>query len=298
MANSTYPSLSEFQAAHRKLLREYISAIDFASGLPFFVSLTRLLTPHENETAFMKLNRQSWFLGAPITWKPFIRFLVESHIKAKMGELNVAYNKLLLRLPEGKKFEQFRGAFKSAVAECNQLSDTLTTWKNGKTLLAGATPIVLGWLASWLGTDNLLLALPKVGVELQANLLSGPFASYLQIVVWAATSLGLLFLLLNQAFEGKRAIFLPTWVRDRSKVNTYNIYASEDELFRLLGHHKTSEFPLDSAAFIVLSLFVIASFVLRFYYYFSSILLVNLLAVPVLIFLVVLIFRSSNQRWN
>ncbi len=298
MANSTYPQLREFQAAHRKLLREYISAIDIASGLPFFVNLTALLTPHENETTFMKLNRQSWFLWAPITWKPFIRFLLESHIKGKMGELNVAYNKLLLRLPEGKKFEQFREALKSAVAECNQLSDTLTTWKSGKTLLASAVPVVLGWLTSWLGTDNLLLALPRVGVEIQGSLLSGPFASYLQIVVWAATSLGLLFLLLNQAFEGKRAIFLPTWIRDRSKVNTHNIYASEDDLFRLIGHRKTAEFPLDSVAFIVLALFVIVSFVLRFYYYFSSILIVNLVAVPVLIFVVVLILRSSNQRWN
>ncbi|HXD09849.1 MAG TPA: hypothetical protein VN653_07295, partial [Anaerolineales bacterium] len=183
MANATYPQLREVQNAHRKLLREYISAIDVAASLPFFVNLSSLLTPHEKESAFMRLNRQSWFLGTPITWKPFIRFLVESHIRAKMGELSIAYNQLALRLPEGKKYDQFRGALKSAVAECNQLSDTLMTWKNGRTLFAGAIPLIVGWLTSWLGTDNLLLALPQLGGRIQVNLLSSSFAAYLQIVV-------------------------------------------------------------------------------------------------------------------
>jgi hypothetical protein len=81
-------------------------------------------------------------------------------------------------------------------------------------------------------------------------------------------------------------------------VNTHNIYASEDALFKLIGHHKTPEFPLDSAGFILLFLFVVASFVLRFYYYFASLLLVNIVAVLVLIAMAVQVVRSSNQRWK
>lgn len=258
MANSTYPQIREFQGAHRKLLREYIAAIDVASSLPFFVNLSRLLIPYEKESAFMRLNRQSWFLLTPLTWKPFVRFLVETHIKAKMGELSIAYNQLALRLPEGKKFDPFRAALKAGVAECNQLSDTLTTWKNGKTLMAGAVPILAGWLTSWLGTDNLLAALPQLGIELKGNLLSGSFASFLQIMVWLVTSGALLFMLLNQAFEGKRAIFLPTWLLDRIEVSTHNIYASEDALYQLMRLHKAPEFPLDTAALVVFFLFVIA----------------------------------------
>lgn len=298
MAKSNYPQLRELQSAHRKLLREYISSIDVASNLPFFVNLSKLLIPYEKENSFMKLNRQSWFLGTPITWKPFIQFLVESHIKAKMGELIIAYNQLALRLPEGKKYSQFREGLKSAVAECNQLSDTLMTWKNGKTLFASAIPIVLGWLASWFGTDNLLLALPQLGVKIQGNLLSGSFASYLQVVFWAVISMGLLFILLNQAFEGKRAIFLPTWIRDRAEVRTYNIYVSEDALFRLMGLHKTPEFPLDSAGLIAFYLFVIVSFILQSYYYSTSVLIINIIAVLVGILFIALIIRNSNQRWN
>ena len=258
MAKSTYPQLSEFQDAHRKLLREYIAAIDVASSLPFFVNIARLVAPHEKEDTYNRLNRNFFVLFTPLTWKPFVRFLVETHIKAKMGELSIAYNQLALRLPEGKKFDTFRAALKSAVAECNQLSDTLRTWKNSKTLAAGAVPVLAGWLTSWLGTDNLLLALPQLGIEIRGNLLSGSFASFLYVVVWVATSLGLLFLLFNQAFEAKRAIFLPAWLSDRSEASTHNIYASEDSLYALMGLHKSREFPLDSAAWTVIALFVVS----------------------------------------
>ena len=298
MTNSTYPQIREFQGAHRKLLREYITAIDVASSLPFFVNLTRLLVPHEKEDTFSRLNRQSWFLLTPLTWKPFVRFLLETHVKAKTGELSIAYNQLSLRLPESKKFDPLRTALKSAVAECNQLSDTLTTWKNGKTLVAGAVPVLAGWLTSWLGTDNLLSALPQLGIELSGNLLSGSFASFLQIMVWIVTSAALLLLLLNQAFEGKRAILLPTWLLGRSEVRTYNIYASEDALFKLMSLHKTPEYPLDTAAMVVFFLLVLAFFVLRFNSYSSSLLLVNVLTVPLLIFLVFWAIKKSSQRWT
>jgi hypothetical protein len=233
-----------------------------------------------------------------MTWTPIVRFLVETHIKANLGELSIAYHQMQLRLPDGKKFDSFRAALRSAVAECNQLSDTLKTWKNGKTLMAAAVPVLAGWLTSWLGTDNLLLALPQLGIEIRGNLLSGSFASFLQIMVWIVTSGALLFILLNQAFEGKRAIFLPAWHLDRREVKTHNIYASEDALYKLLRLHKTPEFPLDSMALVIFFLFVMAFFILRSYYYSSSLLLINLLAVPLLIFLVVWAVRRSSRRWN
>ena len=298
MASATYPQIREFQAAHRKLLREYITAVDAAASLPFFVNLTRLLIPHETESTFVRLNRQSWFLLTPLTWKPFVRFLVETHVKAKMGELGIAYNQLALRLPVGKKSDSFRAALKAAVAECNQLGDTLTTWKNGKTLLAGAVPVLAGWLTSWLGTDNLLSALPRLGIEIKGNLLSSSFATFLQIMVWIVTSGALLFMLLNQAFEAKRAIFLPTWLLDRREVSSYNIYASENALYKLMGLHKSPEFPVDTAAMIIFFMLVLAFFVLRSYYFSPSILLINVLAVPLLILLMIWAIRRSGQRWN
>jgi len=108
----------------------------------------------------------------------------------------------------------------------------------------------------------------------------------------------LLFMLLNQAFEAKRAIFLPTWLLERREVSTHNIYASEDALYKLMGLHKTPEFPLDAMAMNVFFLSVLAFFVLRSYYFSSSILLINVLAVPVLIFLMIWAIRKSGQRWN
>src|SRR5919109_907037 len=110
MKKTAYPKLREFQNAHRKLLREYVAALDVASRLPFFVNLTRFLQSHEAETSYERLNRQSWFLFTPFTWKPFVRFLVEAHIRAKMGELSVAYHQLALRLPENKDFRPLKEA--------------------------------------------------------------------------------------------------------------------------------------------------------------------------------------------
>ena len=81
--------------------------------------------------------------------------------------------------------------------------------------------------------------------------------------------------------------FLPIWVLDRSEVSTHNIYASEDALYKLMGLHKTPEFAVDAVALVIFFLLVIASFVLRSYYYASSVLLINLLALPALIFLAI-----------
>ena len=76
--------------------------IDVAASLPFFVNISRLLAPKENEDTYSRLNRKFFALFAPLTWRPFVRLLVDMHIKAKMGELHIAYNQLALRLPEGK----------------------------------------------------------------------------------------------------------------------------------------------------------------------------------------------------
>jgi len=298
MKNSPYPKLREFQNTHRKLMREYVAAMDVASRLPFFVNLTRLLVPYEKETAFEKLNRQSWFLFTPFTWKPFLRFLVEAHIKAKMGELNVAYHQLALRLPEGRDFQQLRDALKSAVTECNQLNDTLTTWKNGKTFVAGAVPVAIGWITSWLGADDLLSALPQFGAVIAGNLFSGNYLLFFRVLVWVITSVSLLFLLLNQAFEGKRFIFLPTFVKERVEVSTHNIYATEGALFRLIGHKKTSELALDVAAGIFFLCLLAIGLFLRMYFYSFYLNIFNLIAWPLLILVGVSIVTSTSRRWN
>jgi len=297
MKNSPYPKLREFQNAHRKLMREYVAATDVASRLPFFVNLTRLLIPHEKETAFERLNRKSWFLLTPFSWKPFARFLVEAHIKTKMGELSVAYNQLALRLPSGREFQSLKDALTSAVAECNQLNDTLTTWKNGKTFMAGAVPVGIGWFTSWLGTDDLVSALPQLGVVAE-NLISGNYLLLLRAAVWAATSIFLLFTLINQAFEGKRFIFLPMFVIKRVEVSTHNIYASEDALFQLMGHHKKAEFALDAAAGIFYLSLVAAGLFLRTYLFSLPQNIYTLIAWLLLIVMGALLVASTRQRWN
>jgi hypothetical protein len=298
MKNTSYPKLREFQNAHRKLLREYVAAIDLASRLPFFVNLTHLLHPREDETAYERINRQSWFIFTPFTWKPFLRFLIEAHIRAKMGELSVAYQQLALRLPEGRDFQQLRGALKAAVADCNQLSDTLTTWKSGKIFTAWAVPVVIGWITSWLGTDDLLSAVPQLGSDLAESLFSGNFLLFIRVLVWVITSLLLLFFLLNQAFEGKRVIFLPAFALKRVEMPTHNVYASEDALFQLIGYKKTSEFALDKTAGIFFLFLLAMSLLLRAYFYSFSLNIFHLIALPLLFIMGGYMISSANRRWN
>ncbi len=298
MNSFPYPKLQEFQNAHRKLLREYVAAIDVASRLPFFINLTRVLIQDEKESFYTKLNREGFFFLAPFTWKPFVSFLVESHIKSKMGELSVAYNQLSLRLPDGRNSKQLKNALESAVTECNQLNNTLTNWKNGKAFMAGAVPVALGWFTSWLGTDNLLSALPQLGIKISENFSSGNYLLFIHLFVWFITSLFLLFTLFNQAYEGKRSIFLPTLVTDRIKVPTYNIYSSEDDLFKLIGHKKKPEIAIDTLAGIFFMFIIGVGFYLRNHLYPFSIKATNLVGLILIIPICAYIIVLYNRRWK
>src|SRR5690606_1736498 len=117
-----------------------------------------------------------------------------------------------------------------------------------RTLVAGAIPLVIGWITSWLGTDTFLAALPRLGILIEENLLSGNSLLFFRFLSWAVISLSLLFLLFNQAFEGKRIIFLPVFTHKRINVPTHNTCTSEDDLFQRIGRQKTPEFAVDLAA--------------------------------------------------
>jgi hypothetical protein len=107
-----------------------------------------------------------------------------------------------------------------------------------------------------------------------------------------------LFLLLNQAFEGKRVIFLPVVVAKRIEVSTHNTYASEDTLFHLIGHKKTPEFPLDVAAGIFFICLLALGLLLRTYFYSFSLNIFNLIAWPALLVFGMLIITSTKERWK
>lgn len=297
MKKSAFPNAQDFQETHRKLLGEYVAAIDVATRLPFFVNLAKILVPEKNESAFLRWNRQGMSFFTPFTWKPFVVFLVEMHIRAKMGELIVAYNQLALRLPEGREFNRLRTALKAAVSECGQLNDTLVAWKSGKTFMAGAVPVALGWFTSWLGTDNVLSALSRFGVIVSENFSSGDFQLFARISLWVVVSSILFLLFFNQAFEGKRAVFLPVFTLNKIEASTHNVYASEDSLFTLIGHKKTTEFPLDVLAMAFVMAAAFALFALRVQYYPFSIKVFNyfgFIIIPVIAAAAIL----YQRRWK
>jgi hypothetical protein len=127
------------------------------------------------------------------------------------ADLGVVYSphlETLCPISCGNKNENWRQAHMSVTQEMNHLGETLINWKKGKTLMASAVPIFAGWLTSWLGAE--LSAIPELGVRIKASSLFSAFPAFCQATIWGGTSLGLLFLLFNHAFEGKRAIFMPT----------------------------------------------------------------------------------------
>ncbi|MBI3161433.1 MAG: hypothetical protein HYZ23_02930 [Chloroflexi bacterium] len=298
MNKSVFPTARDFQESHRKLMGEYVAAIDIASRLPFFVNLTELLVPEENESAFMRWNRLGMSFFTPFTWKPFLVFLIEMHIRSKAGEMIVAYNQLALRLPAGREYNRFRTALKAAAGECNQMNETLVAWKSGKTFMAGAVPVALGWFTSWLGTDDVLSALPRFGVMVSENFASGDYQLFARVSLWVAMSTGLFLFLLNQAFEGKRAVFLPVFTLDKIKASSHNVYASEDALFELIGHRKTPEFALDALGLTVGMIAALALFMLRIRYYPFSTSVLNYCGVIAISAVVVIAFIHYKRRWK
>ncbi|HSG42285.1 MAG TPA: hypothetical protein VLA72_03940 [Anaerolineales bacterium] len=302
----SYPTLKQLQNAHRKLLQEYIGAIDIASRLPFIINISRILIPSEKETTSERFNRRLYILFTPIVWKPFVRFLIEAHIKAKMKELVVAYQQLSLRLPTAKKFDRLREELKSAVTECNQLSDTLTTWKNGQTIWAGIIPVAIGLVTSWVSADDIFSLFGLMSIT-STNIL--PFLTtalqYFQIFIWIWVSIGLILILLNFAFQGKRYIFLPRHVKQRIAVPFRNIYSSEDILFELIGYKKTVEFAIDFVSMIFLFSLITIGFFLPFIIVMAQLAILPglfwgfiLFAVFYFLFFTVLIGRDMKRRWN
>jgi hypothetical protein len=234
------------------------------------------------------------FISTPFCWRPFVQFVVEAHIKEKLNELSVNYVQLAMQLPDKREFSKLRSWLISTSSECKTLKDTLTTWKNGQIIIAGAVPILLGGISSWLGTDNLIAILPKLNSQLfQISILSNRIA--LTILLGVLLSVAFLFSLLNFAFEGKRTIFLPYYLVKKLDLRQDNIYATEDDLYKLIRRKKTPEFPIDAYAASIGVLIIFISLITV-----SSIVSIFLRLVIIFFFVIFLItaIYPSRYRWN
>lgn len=251
MNKASYPKLHDIQTAHRKLMQEYIGAVDKTSRLPFFVNCTRILLPFEQETFFERSNRQLAIVFTLVTWRPFILLLVELHMKSKLNELMVVYRKYGLQLPDGKRYLRQRNWLKTAIAECAELSSTLSTWKNMQTVSATALPVVFGWIASFFGAEGLSQLMQKLGFQFVGSSLFSIYLSLYLVVPLIFFPTSILILLINLAFVGKRAILLPVFATRRIILPIYNIYVTENILFDLTGHKKTPELAIDNITYSV-----------------------------------------------
>ena len=299
MIKASHRKIRDLQDAHRKLMQEYVASIDSGSRLPFFVNPSRILVPYDKETAFERINRQLYFLFTPFIWRPFVVLLMELHIKSKMNELVTAYRQLALQLPDGKQFNQQREWLKLAIVECNELSTTLSTWKNTQALSVAILPVLLGWVTSVLGVNSISNLLPKLGIQSITVWFVSNIRLLSFVLYWIFFSSGTLGGLLWLAFQGKRSLFLPVAALKKVTVPTRNVYLTETTLFDLIGRQKMPELAID---IIIVNLFVGLGLVMTFLF----LLLVTSTAgvtaiISILLMLALtmgLMIISSAWRWN
>lgn len=296
MKKSSHPALRELQEAHRGLMQEYIACIERTVRLPFFVNGGRIFQPYDGETAFERSNRRMAFVFTPFTWRPFVLFLVEVHIKSKLNELAIAYKKYALELPDHARYQRYREWLKIAIAECGELSATLSTWKSAQSISTAALPILLGWVASAFGAERAMQFLQNAGVFILGVFSPDLLAWIYLVFVLLFIPVSILIFLINLAFIGKRAMLLPVFATRKIEVPTFNVYVTENKVFALMDHRKLPELAIDYVTysfFIGLTLLFICSGInlMGLYSLWAFIL------VPLAV-LAAMLIRFYNLRWD
>ncbi len=252
------PDLEKLQSAHYDLFKKYNAVINFTSKQSFFI----------DAFAFIEFNRPESSIGKFIAtiigiifypfrkllsifcWKPLIIFFIESHFRDKSLELSLAYTQLATTLPTSKKYYQdYQNWLISASRDCNNLSNTLASWKTVGQFIGkvGASILVL------LNTKNIFDLILRINEQIPVA--SGEMYEGIGLVFQSIFYLlYILVPLFVISFFTKRAILYPRieFVFFKSLPPlSQNIYVAEDDLFNLLGRQKKNEVPVD--------LFVISS---------------------------------------
>jgi hypothetical protein len=171
------------------------------------------------------------------------RILVDSHVKGKLKELQIAYVRIEQALPdaEAESVSDFRQWLKDTQDSSSRFSNTLTSWASIRGLGATLWPAVLGLLLAKLGVENVWVAFWRFGTR--ENL----------VIALLLLSLVTLYILLVLVlpFRKKRGLFLApvelpdTWSCVGEVIRSRSVYDAEGELFDRLAQSKKPEFPLD-----------------------------------------------------
>jgi hypothetical protein len=252
------PDFIELKKAHQALLGRYAQTLAAATRFSFFVSghevyQSKRLSP-TRKFIFYIISKFSPLRLLAI--KPLISFFIESHMRSKLRELEVAYTQMSSTIPVYYPTqEKYLAWFKDAVKECQNLASTLSSAKIFGDFAVTLRNLFVAIVLSALGVNSLaslvvnLLRTPQINIYLASGryVLAQIVAFFIPMVLYSV-------IFIDPAFTAKRDIFLGSSVPEENSV-----YKLENNLFDLLGRGKSIELPLDFAG-LTLSLSLMLAF--------------------------------------
>jgi hypothetical protein len=272
----TPPDITEIKQLHSKLLTRYIEALNTISVAPRRIKYTDT--------------------GVYNPWRYVASLFAESHIKAKLNELSVAYLYLSSSLPiDEPDTKEAREWLRITIDECRKVAETLQSTTNLRGFLTLAWPYLLPVVASLLGVSN-----PKDS--------SAWFAAFspdffIGILILSYFPIFYAAVIANTTFSYKRSLFLkrkPTMMNELSELESNqvaspeNIYYLEDKLFGLLNRGKKRERALDLAAPLLAILMFLIPMMLGIGNLFGTVLFGGGIIGYILYFL----FKSRKRKWR
>lgn len=272
----TPPDITEVKQFHSKLLTRYIEVLNTISVAPRRIEYT--------DTGYYN------------PWRYVASLFAESHIKAKLNELSVAYLYLSSSLPiDEPDTKEAREWLRITIDECRKVAETLQSTTNLRGILTLAWPYLLPVVASLLGISN-----PKDS--------SAWFAAFspdffIGILILSYFPIFYAAVIANSTFSYKRSLFLrrrSTMMNElgaleaNQAASPENIYYLEDKLFSLLNRGKKRERALDLAAPLLAILMVLVPLMIGLGNLFAMVWFGGFIIGYILYFL----FKSRKRKWR
>jgi hypothetical protein len=182
--------------------------------------------------------------------RPITNALIESHIKAKLGELRAAYMQIEQSIPDADAVQSFRGWLRDTEDSLSRFSATFTVMALVRRIAAALWPLVISVVvigAVWNAVSDLFGKISKsdflVIIVAYALLI---FVAVLFGLGWAARRKRRFFLVPVSISNVWASSFSGTPVE---ATTAKNVYVIENELFTCIGKSKRLELPLDAIGF-------------------------------------------------
>ena len=236
------PELDQLEKAHYDLLSEYVHVIGNSSRQPFFMSPIQKFHLLNKWNLIRRLISLIFWSANPlrlITLRPLVTFLIQTHIRSKLGELEVAYVQMKYAITnDAKNKYEIQTWLDQAKSDCSQLKETISSGKIIGDTIKTIFISLIGLLLAFFGVSNiydLIVKFSSTNIIVQYFwMILAIFLLLLSLVIYGAV-------IIRNTFDAKRSIFLSIGKENDKRT----IYSLENNLFDLLDRRKSPEFALD-----------------------------------------------------